>query len=204
MQDLHRAWQVRSNLFGTVHAQGPSPGVAATSSDGDLVQLPTDGAGPGSGTDVVEPEPGEQQRVRGIVAFLLAAVLLAISGAAWYWRSHPDPFVDDGDLLGATLSARQPTLFLGVTYPDPGGGPRITIDRASLRTVENTATATAEFYVCELDRRGRNYGALGVVDPVEFAHVCPSARWRWAGAGMAGAATWRMLGATAPPTAGAR
>jgi hypothetical protein len=118
--------------------------------------------------------PWATRRVALVVSATVLATAVIVAGSwAWHWRTHPEVFPGDGNGIGATLHASRDTLYIGVTYPYPGRGDKVTIDSAEPRIVANTADATFDFYLCTLDVSGSDFSAFGVAGRRLSARMCP-------------------------------
>jgi hypothetical protein len=104
-------------------------------------------------------------------------VLLLVMGLAWawHWRTHPTVFPEHGNGLGSTLGDGRRMLAVGVTFPYPGTGERVSIESAEPRVVENSAGASFEFYVCSLDPEHSDGSAIGSISSRVFSKLCPDA-----------------------------
>jgi len=112
-------------------------------------------------------------RKRLVVALLAPAVGCALLGATgWVWR-HPDAF----ETVPAVVSMSSDswdghTLFVGMTH-ERLATPRETLTLHSVKAniEKNTARATVEFYICEIDPESR-FGSVGAVDEAEVKKGC--------------------------------
>lgn len=117
-----------------------------------------------------------RRRIRRLVlAFLATVLMLGGLAGAWAWRTHPQAVSEDGSGFRTSVGADGGRLYVAVTYPDQDSTGTVSIDRAAPRTVENTAGATVDFYVCTLEGVGTGYDALGAAGPRGFAEMCPDA-----------------------------
>lgn len=126
---------------------------------------------------VEEPEGSSDQPARrrlhprlvalGAAGVVLAMLLTAV-GWFWHWHTHPDVFSKGGgSSVGALVNlTRQPTVYVGVTFPQIGSDGIATVDSISPHLTRNTAAAGFGFYICE-------HGSVGVVRPGDLDENCP-------------------------------